>query len=198
MPKREKAIQTARCLMEQLTPAPEHALQVCRLSLMLFDQLYDILRLPVFARELLEMAARMHDIGQSVDFANHHKHARDIILKTRFPGLSAKERAIVACIARYHRKKHPAARHRVFKNLGSREQRMVCVLSGILRIADGLDRSQSSCTESVRARVNADSVTVDVLQKRANDVDIWGANRKRALLEEFLQMPIEIKPVSVT
>lgn len=196
MPKREKAIQTSRCLMEQLTPAPEHALQVCRISLMLFDQLYEALRLPVSARELLEMAARMHDIGQSVDFAKHHKHARDIILKTRFPGVSAEERAMIACIARYHRKKHPAANHKVFKNLGSREQEIVCALAGILRIADGLDRSQSSCTESVRAKVHADSVTVEVSQKWANDVDIWGANRKRALLEELLHLPIEIKAAS--
>ncbi len=193
MLKREKAMGVARCLMQDLTPCPGHAMQVCRISLMLFDQLCEVLHLPPSRRDLLELAALLHDIGQSVDFPLHHKHARDIILKTDLPGLSDMEHAMVACTARYHRKAHPDKRHKIYRDLKSKDQDIVRSLAALLRVADGLDRSQRAYTEWVQATLSDDRLVIYVTQKHANDEDLFGATRKKALLEEVLGLPVDIR-----
>lgn len=190
----EKGLAAARRLMEKRTPAPDHALQVCRLSLELFDQLVDLHRLGRSERRLLEAAALLHDIGQSIDFPLHHKHARDLILRAKLPGFDPEERAVIACVARYHRKGHPQPGHKVYRDLPSDAQRVAASLAALIRIADGLDRSQSSCTTAVHVSRDRSGVHIRVEQQVPNDVDIWAANRKRGLFEEVFELPVDIQP----
>ena len=58
-------------------------------------------------RELLWAACMLHDIGMSVDYDDHHKHSRYLILNGGLPGYSPIEIAIIAQAARYHRKGMP-------------------------------------------------------------------------------------------
>ena len=58
-------------------------------------------------RELLWAACMLHDIGMSVDYDDHHKHSRYLILNGGLPGFSPVEVAIIAQAARYHRKGMP-------------------------------------------------------------------------------------------
>ena len=55
-------------------------------------------------RELLWAAAMLHDVGMAVDYDDHHKHSRYLILNGGLPGFSPRETALIAQIARYHRK----------------------------------------------------------------------------------------------
>ena len=86
-----------------------HTNHVATLALAMFDELA---RLglhdgdPV-ERELLWAACMLHDIGMSVDYDDHHKHSRYLILNGGLPGYSPVEVAIVAQAARYHRKGMP-------------------------------------------------------------------------------------------
>ncbi len=50
----------------------------------------------------------LHDVGMSIDYDDHHKHSRYLILNGSLPGFSPVETAIVAQAARYHRKGMPA------------------------------------------------------------------------------------------
>ena len=52
----------------------------------------------------------LHDIGMSIDYDDHHKHSRYLILNGGLPGFSPVEMAIIAQAARYHRKGMPDAR----------------------------------------------------------------------------------------
>ena len=52
----------------------------------------------------------LHDIGMSVDYDDHHKHSRYLILNAGLPGFAPAEVAIIAQAARYHRKGMPGAR----------------------------------------------------------------------------------------
>ena len=55
-------------------------------------------------RELLWAAAMLHDIGTAVDYDDHHKHSRYLILNAGLPGFSPRETALIGQMARYHRK----------------------------------------------------------------------------------------------
>ena len=60
-------------------------------------------------RELLWAACLLHDIGTAVDYDDHHKHSRYLILNGGLPGFSPRELELIALIARYHRKGEPDA-----------------------------------------------------------------------------------------
>ena len=60
-------------------------------------------------RELLWAAAMLHDIGTAVDYDDHHKHSRYLILNAGLPGFTPRETALIGQMARYHRKGNPGA-----------------------------------------------------------------------------------------
>lgn len=141
-----------------------HSEQVAKLSLSIFDQLAEAGFAPAppgfFAprtRVLLEAAAVLHDVGIAVAYRRHHKHSRDMIRLAELPGLDAREREIIAVIARYHRKSPPSLKHPEYRGLAPSERSLAAGLAGILRIADGLDRSHRRVVRSVRIELAGQS-----------------------------------------
>ena len=57
--------------------------------------------------ELVEAAALLHDVGMAVDYDDHHKHSCYLILGSGLPGFTPREVALIALMARYHRKGTP-------------------------------------------------------------------------------------------
>ncbi len=143
-------------------------------------------------RRLLHAAALLHDIGHTISVFQHHKHARDLILQEDLPGFSDEERRMIACVARYHRKAHPQPTHKIYRDLSGGDQETVARLAALLRIGDGLDRSHGASTRSLRVMRTACSLRIYVSQRRPNDIDIWGANRKRQLFEDIFGLEVEI------
>lgn len=151
-------------LMAELEPEPAHARQVARLALRLFDDLTELHGGGPRERFLLEAAALLHDIGWSAapDGKAHHKHSARLIQERAWTGLSTKDVAVVAQIARYHRKSLPVSSHDGFVALPEPDRRRVELLAGLLRIADGLDRSHLQRTVDVEAAGMPDEVCVSV------------------------------------
>ena len=54
-------------------------------------------------REWLEYAALLHDIGYSIHYRNHHKHAYYLITNAVLDAFDQREIEIIAHVARYHR-----------------------------------------------------------------------------------------------
>ena len=89
-------IQTARTY----DPDPGHNETVTRVALALFDGLHALHEYGPTERRLLEIAARLHDIGWSrVVSGKHHKLSRDMILELDIPGLDERDRWLCALIA---------------------------------------------------------------------------------------------------
>ena len=86
-----------------------HAEHVARLALELWDALAaaGLHRGDPKERELLWATAMLHDIGTAVDYDDHHKHSRYLILNAGLPGFSPREVALIGQAARYHRKGNP-------------------------------------------------------------------------------------------
>ena len=118
-----------------------HAEHVAALSLEMFDELAS---LGVHAgnsdeRELLWAAAILHDIGVAVDYDDHHKHSRYLILNAALPGYSTRERALIGQMARYHRKGSPGLG--MFSPLArTGDDALLDRCAAVLRIAEQLER----------------------------------------------------------
>lgn len=181
-----------RRLARRIDPEPEHAFQVRRNALALFDALEPLHGLHSRDRAILEAAALLHDIGYARGAAGHHKTSRDMILAMDIPGLDGEERMMAAATARYHRKGHPQPSHKVYRDLPEPNRERVRRLAALLRIGDGLDRAHAASVSGIEAAIGPDAVEIRVRQRRPGDLDIWGANRKRELFEEVFGRPVRI------
>lgn len=184
-------------LANELDSEPGHARHVRTLARLLFDQTKSLHGLGRRERRVLEAGALLHDTGLRRGVNRHHKHSRDIILDLDLPGFSEEEKAVIACLARYHRKAPPRPDHRVFRDLAPETQRTVRVLAAILRIADGLDRAHLAASRGLRVALNGTDCRIAVDQSAESQTDLWGAMRKRDLFEEVFGVRVEIAPADM-
>ncbi len=102
-----------------------HCSQVTALALSLFDQTRALHGLGPAERDLLEWAALLHDVGYAVAQSSHHKHSLYLIRNADLEGFSPRELAVVANVARYHRKALPADHHDDYMALDEAERELV-------------------------------------------------------------------------
>ncbi len=86
----------------------EHAEHVASIALRLFDELQRDHGLSRWHRTLLQVASLLHDIGGFINNRVHHKHSCYIITNTDLYGIRRRDMALVAQVARYHRRSVPA------------------------------------------------------------------------------------------
>lgn len=159
-----------------------HTHQVARLSLRLFDELEPLHQLGPAARDWLHYAALLHDIGWIEGWKEHHKVSLRIILTTPMLNFSNKDRFIVGSIARYHRKALPSLKHDHYATLSPEERRVVDVLAGILRLADGLDGSHQVRVRDLAVKITQKKIAVRVSTQSENKEDEKTAGEKADLL----------------
>jgi len=170
-----------------------HSRQVARLSLMLFDQLHILHGLKEYYRELLEYAALLHNIGEFISIAAHHKHTQCIIMNGDLRGFSPAEIDIIGNVARYHRKQPPTEKHPLYSKLKPSHRRAVDVLSGILRIANGLERGHRQNVISIDVRFEPERIVLAASTRSEPDIELWAADGLKSWLEEVLGKPIVIE-----
>lgn len=169
---------------------------VANLALQIFDQTQDLHKLGAFEREILEYAALLHAIGQYIRFRKHHKYSRYIINHTDLRGFTDEEILLIGHVARYHRKAKPKKRHKKFKQLSKSHRRIVRVLSGILRIAVGLDKTKNQRVERVACCLSDQILKMAVSGADNLELEIWAAQRYRKVFGKALERKIEIQGIS--
>ena len=116
-----------------------HGQHVALLAARLFDELRDEHGLADRERLLLQTAALLHDIGVYVSLRAHHKHSQYLLAASQIFGLSDEETAVVANVARYHRRATPQNSHVEYMELDRADRLVVNKLAAILRVAHALD-----------------------------------------------------------
>ncbi len=172
-----------------------HARQVQALALQLFDALGARIGCDPDERRTLGDAALLHDVGYHINYEDHHKHSFHLIRHADLLGIPPEEQLEIALIARYHRGKPPRHRHKEWAALDREARERVRRLGALLRVADGLDRGHVGAVERVKVRWLARCIRLAPVPRRANGklrLEVWGANRKSALLADVAGMPIEI------
>ncbi|HNA27699.1 MAG TPA: Ppx/GppA phosphatase family protein [Nitrospira sp.] len=167
-----------------------HALHVAGLALRLFDQTAPLHGFGPREREWLECAAILHDIGYHINSRQHHKHAYYLIKNSDLSGFTAEEIDLVANVARYHRRSVPSRKHDEFQVLSASTQRVINVLSALLRIADGLDRSQFSVVQNVDVKLGK-SVVITVQASGDAELEMWAARGRSDLFEKVFKRPVQ-------
>ena len=167
-----------------------HALHVAGLALRLFDQTKPLHGFGPREREWLEFSAILHDIGYHINSRQHHKHAYYLIKNSDLSGFTAEEIDLVANVARYHRRSVPSRKHDEFQVLPASTQRVINVLSALLRIADGLDRSQFSVVQNVDVKLGK-SVVISVQASGDAELEIWAARGRSDLFEKVFKRPVQ-------
>jgi exopolyphosphatase/guanosine-5'-triphosphate,3'-diphosphate pyrophosphatase len=183
-------------LAEAMDEDRPHSTHVARLALELFDATRDRHELGDAARELLEAAALLCNVGMFLSHAQHHKHSYYVIRGTdRLTGFKDHEVELIALVARYHRKSEPRPKHLEFAALDAADQHLVRVLAGLLRIAIGLDRNHGARVDAVDVDESGDALLLTVAA--ADDADIslelYAANQRKDLLQATLGTSIDIR-----
>jgi len=176
-----------RCEWNQM-----HAEQVAKLSLQLYDALASQHQLGESYRELLEYASLLHNIGTFISISSHHKHSQYIIMHGELRGFSPSEIEIIGQVARYHRKSPPSEKNPAYSMLKPKHRRAVDVLSGFLRLANGLERGHRQNVESITAEDDGRTMTLFLKTRVEPDIEIWAADQLKSWLENVLQKKITI------
>ena len=173
-----------------------HARAVAALADSLFEQLSGPLGIDPTLRRLLAVAALLHDVGYFISYERHHKHSFHLIIHTSLPGLTRRELALVAAVARYHGGALPKARHEELRAVDREDRRVVEELAALLRLADGLDRTRDQQVAGVTARLDGHALRLQVAGAGPLDVVIHGALEKTDLLERTFGLKAEIVPAT--
>ena len=171
-----------------------HALHVAGLARQLFDQTKRLHGFGEQERCWLEYAALLHDVGYLVNPRQHHKHAYYLIMNSDVGGFTTDEISIIANVARYHRRAMPALKHPEFVQLAPRVRRVVRILSALLRVADGLDRTHFSVVRTVNLKVGK-TISIEAVVTGDAEMELWAAKSRADLLEQVFRRPVRLSQV---
>jgi exopolyphosphatase/guanosine-5'-triphosphate,3'-diphosphate pyrophosphatase len=174
-----------------------HSRQVTKLALSLFDQTTDLHRLGPTERELLEVAGLLHDVGYAVAQSAHHKHSLYLIRNADLDGFRPDELAVIANVARYHRKALPSERHPDYQSLSEGERELVRRLAALLRLADGLDADHFQVVQEVAVKLDGDVARLELRARDVPDLAMWAGERNGDLFEQEFGRHVELVPVEV-
>lgn len=157
-----------------------HATHVAELAHQLFALTMPLHQLDEHYLDVIYIAGLVHNVAYNADPRKHHIRGRQILLETPLSNVTDADRAIIATATAFHRK--PWSQERLQKEksylaLPSTAQMVALWISAVLRIADGLDYSQSQTTSLTESSIGKEVCLIGV--KGPNDkVDRARANTK--------------------
>jgi exopolyphosphatase/guanosine-5'-triphosphate,3'-diphosphate pyrophosphatase len=171
----------------------EHAQQVSRLALAIFDQTRGVHGLGDREREWLEYGGLLHDVGVHISYERHHRHSYYLIKNGDLRGFDPSEIEVIALIARYHRQATPKKSHEGYADLKGPMRRTVRTLAAIVRLAEGLDRSHAQTIAGVDLYPRGDDYLARLRAAGDAELELWAAHRHVKPLEEVLGRPIRFE-----
>ncbi|MGC1309412.1 MAG: Ppx/GppA phosphatase family protein [Phormidesmis sp.] len=166
---------------------------IANLALQLFDQTQALHEYGELERDVLEYAALLHNIGQYISFKSYHKISRYILERTDPRGFTDEEMLLIGHVIRYHRKAKPKTKHKKFKRLSDRHRQTVSLLAGLLRIAVGLDRSQSQLVKSLTCEFDDETLKIAVAGSGNLALELWAAEGDRTVLANAIDRTVHIQ-----
>jgi exopolyphosphatase/guanosine-5'-triphosphate,3'-diphosphate pyrophosphatase len=164
----------------------KHSEETARLAERLFDLLEPVHGISAGEKWLLTAGALLHDIGWAEGQSKHHKRSMEMILSDKTMPLEIQDRRLIALIARYHRKALPQDSHPIYNQLSADQRKLVNVLGGILRLADGLDRSHTCAVEGLSVEIDQDRIAIFCRGRQSVSDGVLYGQKKSDLLEQVL------------
>jgi len=189
-------------LFERFRVDQKHARTVADHALALFDHLLPFHGLPPQRRALLNTAALVHNVGLETDPDRHHVAGQDILLANPPAELDDQERLMVAMTTFLHRKRITPKKLRKLESsylaeLPEELRSETLVLAALVRMADGLDYSQTSSTRLGQVQKSDKLVEINVEGPQAS-VDAQRARKKSDLWGLLFETHVDFKPPQVS
>jgi len=172
-----------------------HATHVARLATRIFDQTKELHGLDEGARELLHVAAVLHESGMHISDRGHHRHTYYLIRHADLRGFTEDQLLVIANVARYYRKAPPEVEHPNFSELTPELQNEVKRLSAILRIAEALDRGHRQRVRDVAVRAKNRKVTFVARTRADASVELTSAVRRAKYFESLFEKRVAFESV---
>lgn len=197
----EGVLRSASAVAEKYAVDTTHAESVAQMAVRVFDAMTDEHGLGPRERLLLEVAARVHEVGGYVSNRAHHKHSYYLLVNSEIFGLTRDELVTVAMVSRYHRRAVPKPSHTEYMGLPRDQRMVVSKLAAMLRVADAVDRGHGHRVPKIRCEADDEELLITVpgatdlsLERRALEIkgdlftDVFGL---RVRLEEDQSAPVE-------
>jgi exopolyphosphatase/guanosine-5'-triphosphate,3'-diphosphate pyrophosphatase len=170
-----------------------HTEHVAALALGMFDELaaLGLHEGDPRERELLWAACMLHDIGMSIDYDDHHKHSRYLILNGGLPGFTPVETAIIAQAARYHRKGMPVPGP-MAALFGEGDIERLDRCATLLRLAEDLERSRDQLVRGTSLELSDGEVELRLIAEGESAVPRWAAGRERELFARAFHRDLSV------
>ncbi len=221
------AMQRMKLWARALDPDFEHSERVARLALELYDGLVGA---GLFgsvsaalsgngagsdARDTLNVAALLHDVGKAKGDKGHHKESLELIKMHGTPlGWKLGTMTHAAVVARFHAGALPSRSHKVLRDMLPEEQKITIQLAAILRLANAFDRAHDGHVRKLRIenvetrkrRTNGflrkpaklgpnEALVIAAEGFMAGSPTAQAVAAERYLLETVLRRPVVVKPM---
>jgi hypothetical protein len=167
----------------------QHAEQVLKIATTLFRQLRPLHGLGGKDRFVLEAAALFHDVGITEGVKGHHRASYRLFMEQNLP-LTPEEKNMVACIARFHRKRAPKGDEPELASLSPEDLRRFMSLTSILRVADGLDYHHDRVVKDVECEIGQEAVVMKLRSGTDHAAEVEAATAKSDLFERTFQRKV--------
>lgn len=180
-------------LCEQHDVDMAHGRHVGRAAAELFELTRPQHGLPERYRDVAYIAGLLHNVAYAAGHSKHHTRGRDILLETPLRDLSDADRRLVAVTTSFHRKSWKSRRldDPAYAALSEDAQHVACVLAALVRIADGLDYSQSQTTILGASSITPHGISATVLGPYG-DTDAARARQKSDMWYALFDVPFNI------
>lgn len=172
----------------------QHAEQVARLALSLFDQLRPLHEMGPEERLLLEAGALLHDVGHHVSKKAHHRHGEYLVRNGEIPGVEGWRSDMLAALVRYHNcKSEPDLQHVPYAALNGDRRRQLRLLTSLLRVAEKLESEHAQRIAGVDVQISGRRAIFLVRASDGTRLDIAGLERKADLFEREFHLKAEFR-----
>lgn len=181
-------------LVEQHVIDRDHALQVRRTSLRVFDALAPSLGLEPRDRVLLGAAAALHECGLSVHYYRRQKHGAFLLQAKALEGFTHREQALLMLMVRYHRKgRAKLGNWQQLLEKGDKER--LAGLIACLRLAIALDRSRGGRFPEVDLVVKSKRAVLRLPIEDEASVELKAVRAVAGDIGVALGRPLVVQPV---
>jgi exopolyphosphatase/guanosine-5'-triphosphate,3'-diphosphate pyrophosphatase len=173
-----------------------HARQTSLHAIGLFDALREVHGLDDVDRELLELGALLHDVGEHISRTDHDRHTAYLVENGGLRGFSPNEIQILSVLGRFHIRGNPRpSQSDAFGALETADRSRATSLVALLRIADALDATHSGVVTGLEVETKADLVRLRLHTRGDAELEQWTVRRKKDLFERTFHVELEIEDV---
>jgi exopolyphosphatase/guanosine-5'-triphosphate,3'-diphosphate pyrophosphatase len=147
---------------------------------------------------LLKIAALLHEVGMFIGDRSHHKHSMYVIMNSDLFGLTRKDIALIALVARYHRRATPRPYHEEYTSLDRDSRIAVAKMAAMLRVADALDRDHMQQARAMAFAREPGQFVISLADSADLTIERLALKEKGNLFEEIFGMKPVVRNAEAT